>query len=65
MVIRTSPAPVRGPPADSMSALAAGATARQGLAEALELFFEEASPEEITSRSAGEVYVTTVDVAVA
>ena len=38
--------------------------ARQGLAEALELFFEEASPEEITSRSAGEVYVTTVDVAV-
>ena len=39
--------------------------ARQGLAEALELFFEEASPEEIASRSAGEIYVTTVDIAVA
>ena len=39
--------------------------ARTNLAEALGLFFEEASPEEIAERSAAEVYVTTVEVAVA
>ncbi len=39
--------------------------ARLSLAEALELFFEEASPEEIAERSGGEFYVTTVDIAVA
>lgn len=39
--------------------------ARINLVEALELFFEEASPEEVTERSSGELYVTTVEVAVA
>ncbi len=39
--------------------------ARENLSEALELFFTEASPEEIVRRSTSEVYVTTVDVAVA
>ncbi len=38
--------------------------ARQNLREALELFFETASPEEIGQRLHGEVYVTRVEVAV-
>jgi predicted RNase H-like HicB family nuclease len=38
--------------------------ARKNLQEALELFFETASPEEIKSRLHGEVYVTQVEVAV-
>ena len=38
--------------------------ARSNLKEALELFFETASPEEIASRLHEEVYVTHVEVAV-
>ena len=38
--------------------------ARRNLQEALELFFETASPEEVKSRLHGEVYVTQVEVAV-
>jgi len=38
--------------------------ARDNLREALELFFETASPEEIQTRLHAEVYVTQVDVAV-
>ncbi|KFI22938.1 type II toxin-antitoxin system HicB family antitoxin [Nitrosococcus oceani] len=38
--------------------------ARNNLKEALELFFEAASPEEVTSRLHEEVYVTYVDIAV-
>lgn len=38
--------------------------ARENLREALELFFETASPIEIKSRLHQEVYVTTVEVAV-
>ena len=38
--------------------------ARANLKEALELFFETASPEEISSRLHNEVYVTHVEVAV-
>jgi predicted RNase H-like HicB family nuclease len=38
--------------------------ARDNLREALELFFEAASPQEIRSRLRGEVYVTSVEVAV-
>ena len=38
--------------------------ARENLKEALELFFEMASPEEINSRLHDEVYVTQVEVAV-
>ncbi len=41
------------------------ADARDNLREALELFFETASPEEIRERMHDEVYVTTVEVAVA
>lgn len=37
---------------------------RQNLREALELFFETASPEEIRERLHEEVYVTRVEVAV-
>jgi predicted RNase H-like HicB family nuclease len=37
--------------------------ARDNLREALELFFESASPEEIKQRLRGEVYVTQVEVA--
>ena len=40
------------------------AEARANLIEALELFFETASPDEITSRLHEEVYVTHVEVAV-
>ncbi len=39
--------------------------ARENLAEALELFFEEASPDEIDARLKSEVYVTSVEIAVA
>jgi len=39
-------------------------SARQNLIEALELFFECASPEEVSRRLSGEVYVTQVEVAV-
>lgn len=38
--------------------------ARKNLQEALELFFETASPEEIKERLHNEVYVTHVEVAV-
>ena len=38
--------------------------ARQNLAEALELFFECASPEEVERRRLNEVYVTQVEVAI-
>jgi predicted RNase H-like HicB family nuclease len=38
--------------------------ARTNLKEALELFFETASPEEIQARLHGEVYVTQVEVAI-
>jgi predicted RNase H-like HicB family nuclease len=38
--------------------------ARENLREALELFFESASPQEIHERLRGEVYVTQVEVAV-
>jgi predicted RNase H-like HicB family nuclease len=38
--------------------------ARSNLKEALELFFESASPEEVQARLHGEVYVTQVEVAV-
>lgn len=38
--------------------------ARANLKEALELFFETASPEEVQARLHGEVYVTQVEVAV-
>ena len=40
------------------------AEARANLIEALELFFETASPDEINSRLHEEVYVTHVEVAV-
>jgi predicted RNase H-like HicB family nuclease len=39
--------------------------ARANLVEALELFFESAPREEIAQRLHGEVYVTTIEVAVA
>lgn len=39
--------------------------ARNNLREALELFFETASPQEIKSRLHDEVYVTQVEVALA
>lgn len=42
---------------DSVSA------ARDNLKEALELFFETASPDEITTRLHNEVYVTQVEIA--
>jgi predicted RNase H-like HicB family nuclease len=38
--------------------------AKRNLCEALELFFETASPEEIRERLHNEVYVTNVEVAV-
>ena len=38
--------------------------ARQNLIEALELFFEGAEPDEIASRFASEVFVTSIEVAV-
>jgi len=38
--------------------------ARENIQEALELFFETASPEEVAQRLHGEVYVTQVEVAV-
>ncbi len=38
--------------------------ARENLQEALELFFETASPEEVAQRLHGEVYVTQVEVAI-
>lgn len=37
--------------------------ARDNLREALELFFEAASPEEVTQRLHGEIFVTQVEVA--
>lgn len=39
--------------------------ARDNIKEALELFFEAATPEEINGRLQGEVYVTQVEVTVA
>ena len=38
--------------------------ARRNLQEALELFFETASPEEIKERMHNEVYITQVEVAI-
>jgi len=38
--------------------------ARDNLREALELFFESASPQEITQRLHGEVYVTQLEIAI-
>ncbi len=38
--------------------------ARRNLIEALELFFEAASPEEVADRLSSEVYVTRVEVTV-
>lgn len=38
--------------------------ARDNLKEALELFFEAASPDEVTSRLHEEVYVTHVEIAI-
>lgn len=38
--------------------------ARQNLREALELFFETASPDEVEKRLHQEIYVTSVEVAV-
>jgi predicted RNase H-like HicB family nuclease len=38
--------------------------ARDNLREALELFFETASPEEVKQRFHGEIFVTSVEVAV-
>jgi predicted RNase H-like HicB family nuclease len=38
--------------------------ARENLKEALELFFETASPDEIKERLHGDIYVTQVEVAV-
>ncbi len=40
------------------------AEARENLREALELFFETASPEEIQARLHEEIYVTQVEVAI-
>ena len=39
-------------------------TAKDNLQEALELFFETASPEELKQRLRGDVFVTQVEVAV-
>ena len=38
--------------------------ARDNLREALELFFEAASPEEVSRRLSGEIYVTQLEIAV-
>jgi len=38
--------------------------ARENLQEALELFFESASPEEVVQRFHGEIYVTQMEVSV-
>jgi len=38
--------------------------ARENLREALELFFETASPEEVERRLHGEVYITSLEIAV-
>lgn len=38
--------------------------ARENLREALELFFESASPEEVTLRARGEIYITRLEIAV-
>ncbi|MBN1218420.1 MAG: type II toxin-antitoxin system HicB family antitoxin [Anaerolineae bacterium] len=39
--------------------------ARANLREAIELFFESASPQEISDRLPGEIYITQLEVAVA
>ena len=39
-------------------------SARDNLQEALELFFETASPEEIKERLHGEIFITQVEVAI-
>ena len=39
-------------------------TARENLREALELFFEYASPEEFNSRFHDEIYITQLEVAI-
>jgi predicted RNase H-like HicB family nuclease len=40
-------------------------SARDNLQEAIELFFETASPEEIKERQHGEIFITQVEVAIA
>ncbi len=40
-------------------------SARDNLREAIELFFESASPEEIKQRLSGEVFITQIEVTVA
>ena len=52
----------------SLDIASQGATveeARQNLVEAIELFFESASPEEVQRRTHDEVFVTRVEVRVA
>jgi predicted RNase H-like HicB family nuclease len=52
------------PEVDVASQGATVGEARENLREALELFFETASPEEIQKRLRDEVYVTHVEVAI-
>jgi predicted RNase H-like HicB family nuclease len=52
------------PEVDIASQRATIEEARDNLREALELFFESASPDEITQRLREEVFVTRVDVAI-
>lgn len=52
------------PEVDIASQGASVADARSNLQEALELFFETASPDEVRSRVHGEVYVTQVEIGV-
>ena len=53
------------PQLDIASQGATVALARENLKEALELFFETASSEEVSRRLHGEVYVTQVEVSAA
>ena len=52
------------PQVDIVSQGATVEEAKANLVEALELFFEAADPSEIAGRLRGEVYVTSVEVAV-
>lgn len=52
------------PELDIASQVATIEQARDNLKEALELFFETASPEEIRQRLHGDIFVTQVEVAV-
>ena len=53
------------PEVDVASQGATVSEAKENLREALDLFFECASPEEIKERTRGDVYVTQVEVACA